>query len=202
MPSLLALAMPIAMLVPFVGHGGEDGSAGRLGHAEEGAIAESDKVSARQVTLQSSPYPASSFDATPMGAFDATQSNPQIRIERRVIIRVSPRRSQARTNLTTTSDQRSTTTRFVEREMDSCVAVADIAGVQTGSGSRLLLFMRDSGMITVNLEKACRARDFYAGFYVEKSADGKLCVDRDKLQSRSGAKCEVERMRELVAVRD
>ena len=56
-------------------------------------------------------------------------------------------------------------------------------------------------MIAVNLEKACRARDFYAGFYVERNKDGQLCVDRDKLQSRTGAQCEVETMRQLVQVR-
>ena len=86
--------------------------------------------------------------------------------------------------------------------MDRCVPIAGISGVQTGNGNRLLLFLRDQRIISVNLERACRARDFYSGFYIERNADGKLCVDRDKLQSRSGAKCEVERMRQLVAVDD
>jgi hypothetical protein len=57
-------------------------------------------------------------------------------------------------------------------------------------------------MISVNLEKSCRARDFYSGFYVERRKDGRLCVDRDELQSRTGARCEVESMRRLVEVRE
>ena len=84
--------------------------------------------------------------------------------------------------------------------MDKCIPVERIAGVQTGSGNRLLLFLRDRRIVTASLEKSCRARDFYSGFYLERNEDGKLCADRDKLQSRSGANCEIDRMRQLVAV--
>ena len=62
-------------------------------------------------------------------------------------------------------------------------------------------FLRDRRMLSVNLEKSCRARDFYSGFYVEKNKDGQLCISRDKLQSRTGARCEIETMRQLVEVR-
>jgi hypothetical protein len=62
-----------------------------------------------------------------------------------------------------------------------------------------MLYLRDQRIISANLEKACSARDFYSGFYVDQNSDGLLCVDRDKLHSRTGANCEVERMRQLVA---
>ena len=91
--------------------------------------------------------------------------------------------------------------RFEEARKEKCVPLEGIAGVQTGSGNRLVLYLRDRRMLSVNLEKSCRARDFYSGFYVEKNKDGRLCVERDKLQSRTGARCEVETMRELVEVR-
>ena len=119
-----------------------------------------------------------------------------------MIVRISPQRSRNRNELLAQLPQRALTTRYEEKKMDKCVPVSGISGVQTGSGNRLLLFLQDARIITVNLEKACRARDFYSGFYVEKNEDGQLCVDRDKLQSRSGAKCEVERMRQLVAIED
>ena len=93
-------------------------------------------------------------------------------------------------------------TRYQERKIGKCVSVDDIAGVQTGSGDRLVLFLRDRRMVSARLEKACRARDFYSGFYLERSKDGKLCIERDKLQSRAGANCEVDRLRELVPVDD
>lgn len=84
--------------------------------------------------------------------------------------------------------------------MADCVPIKGINGVQPGSGNRLVLFMADRRMVSARLEKSCRARDFYSGFYLERNEDGKLCVSRDKLQSRSGTSCELTRMRELVAV--
>ena len=115
-------------------------------------------------------------------------------------IRISPQRQSNRNSLLAQLPQRGLRTTFEEREMERCVPMSGISGVQTGTGNRLLLFLRDDRIVSINLERACRARDFYSGFYIERSEDGQLCVGRDELQSRSGAKCEVERMRQLVAV--
>lgn len=132
----------------------------------------------------------------------ADQQRGQIRIEKRVILRITPQRGPNRSTLLAQLPQRALNTRYVERKTDKCLAVDRIAGVQTGSGSRLLLFLRDADIMSVNLEKACRARDFYSGFYIERNEDGKICVDRDQLRSRNGARCEIERMSQLVAVED
>lgn len=83
--------------------------------------------------------------------------------------------------------------------MGKCVDIGDISGVQPDRGGRLMLFMRDQRIVAAELEKACSARDFYSGFYIDKNDDGRLCVSRDRLQSRSGAKCQLSRMRRLVA---
>lgn len=193
MSSLFALTAPLALLLPLLGIGGEVSSdAQRLTRDKA-------EIPAQSVAPQ---YPASSSDASPLNAFYNGQRIQQIRIEQRVIYRIQPRPRPRRNDLLAQLPQQNLNTKYEERKMDKCVPVGGIAGVQTGSGNRLLLFMRDSKIVSVNLEKACRARDFYSGFYLEKSSDGKLCVDRDKLQSRSGAKCEVERMRQLVAVKD
>ena len=37
---------------------------------------------------------------------------------------------------------------------------------------------------------------------VEQNDDGKLCVDRDRLLSRAGAKCRISNLNRLVAVTD
>jgi hypothetical protein len=79
-------------------------------------------------------------------------------------------------------------------------AAGAIAGVQSAQGNRLLLFMRDQHIISAVLEKACRARDFYSGFYIERSPDGLICVNRDKLQSRSGSNCRIAKLRALIAL--
>lgn len=143
------------------------------------------------------PLPPGSLEA-----FYAEQTVNQVRIEQRVVIRISPQRSSNRNSLLAQLPANGLNTRFEEREMERCVPMARISGVQTGTGNRLLLFLSDNRIISVNLERACRAREFYSGFYIERSEDGRLCVDRDELQSRSGAKCEVEAMRQLVAVTD
>ena len=129
-----------------------------------------------------------------------SQAQGQIRIEQRVYVRIAPRAVSSRRNLLAQLPVRAR--RYEEKKAEKCVPVTQIAGVETGSGNRLLLFMRDAGIMSVNLEKACRARDFYAGFYVERNEDGNLCVQRDTLQSRNGARCDIARMMELKALDD
>ena len=84
--------------------------------------------------------------------------------------------------------------------MGDCLPANGIVGV-SDRGSRLIIYMRDRSLISAQLEKACSPRDFYLGFYVERSDDGQLCVGRDRLMSRAGAKCRISEMNRLVAVR-
>lgn len=194
MPNLFALAAPMALLLPLTGPvSGAEGETAGLGKNSESKPTVENSSSRERAQSRSA--------STPLDALYAESRARQVRIEQRVVVRISPRRGTAQEMLARLPQQ-PLNARFEERKMDKCLPVNRIAGVQTGSGNRLLLFLRDQRIITVNLEKACRARDFYSGFYVEKSEDGNLCVDRDKLQSRSGAKCEVERMRQLVAVKN
>src|SRR5690606_40493111 len=93
-------------------------------------------------------------------------------------------------------------TGFEERRIGGCVAIDDIAGVQPAQENRLLLFMRDRRILTASLERTCNSQDYYAGFYLERNADGQLCPRRDQLQSRAGANCRVAQFNRLVAVRD
>ncbi|RDC60208.1 hypothetical protein HME9302_01408 [Alteripontixanthobacter maritimus] len=125
----------------------------------------------------------------------------QIRIQRRVIVRISPRRSTGRRDLDAQSAQPVNQTRLRQQKMGKCLPVTSIAGVQPGNDNKLVLFLRNRGLVGVHLDKACRARDFYSGFYVERNSDGLVCAGRDMLQSRSGAKCDVAEMVRLVAVR-
>lgn len=192
MHSLLALAAPFAFLLPMVA----EATGVSEGSGEEEAMG--GQCAAAAATGQGPPV-TPSFN--PLSAMRQSSVVQQVRIEQRVVIRITPQPSAARQNLLAEMPQRASTTRFEERGKEKCVPLEDIAGVQTGSGNRLVLFMRDRRMLSVNLEKSCRARDFYSGFYVEKSKDGRLCVSRDKLQSRTGASCAVEVMRELVEVR-
>ena len=120
----------------------------------------------------------------------------QVRIERRITIRI-PRTSRSRTPLSAIS-QTQLSRNWTEKKIGKCLPMKSIAGVQISGSNQLLLYTNDRRIIRAQLEKVCRARDFYSGFYLEQSKDGKLCVDRDVLQARSGAKCELERIRQLV----
>lgn len=130
------------------------------------------------------------------------QEQQQVRIEQRTTIRISPRSLPPHASLLMDLPQGEVEPRFRERHFGKCLPVNGIAGVQSAGGSRLVLFMRDRRMVMASLERACRARDFYSGFYVERSLDGRLCVDRDTLLSRNGANCRITRLRQLIAEDD
>ena len=126
----------------------------------------------------------------------------QVRIERRVTIRIAPRRSQAQQNLAAQLIDAQGVENMAERKIGECIPMRGIAGVQAERGNRLIFFMRDQRIVSARLEKACRSEAFYSGFYIEPSEDGNLCVDRDVLRSRSGVNCEVDRIRQLVRARN
>lgn len=186
MPSVFALATPLVLVLPLLA-----GSLSAPDAAHSAPQCEAARVSEGPL------LPA---QINPLSAWRQSAVARQVRIEQRVVVRIAP--AATRRNLLADLPQRAPPTRYVERGKEKCVPLDGIAGVQTGSGNRLVLYLRDRRMLSVNLEKACRARDFYSGFYVEKSRDGRLCVDRDLLQSRTGARCEVEAMRRLVAADD
>jgi hypothetical protein len=62
--------------------------------------------------------------------------------------------------------------------------------------------MKDRRIVSARLDRSCQARDFYSGFYIENPRDGKLCVGRDVLQARSGARCSVGNLARLIRLRD
>jgi len=150
------------------------------------------------------------FDALPSAPFEVLKQarTPaelgQVRIEQRVIIRISPSNPAVREQMLADLRRQGTVpTSYQEEKLDGCVAIANIAGVEPAPAqNRLLLFMRDRRILSAALERACNPRDFYSGFYVERSEDGQLCAKRELLQSRTGASCKVAQLNRLVAVRD
>jgi len=135
-------------------------------------------------------------------AIHRTPVQHQVRIEQRVIIRVVPRSTAVRRGMSSFVEAQPTSARLVERKTGDCVPAAAIDAVQPAPDNRLMLFMRDRRLFSAKLKRSCRARDFYSGFYVERNEDGMICVDRDKLQSRTGSKCEVETLRQMVPASD
>lgn len=130
-------------------------------------------------------------------AFRSTDQQ-QVRIEQRLTIRITPRAPELRPNMLADLPTNGIPSNLVERRMGRCLPVSGIAGVQMGGDSKLILFMRDQRIVSATLEKACRSRDFYSGFYMARSDDGQLCTHRDTLQSRAGANCQLTALKQLV----
>jgi len=180
--SLTALLLsPLALLMPAPV---ADGAALRLTPVERTISPDEARGEGLRATLN---------DIAPGAAY-------QVRIEQRMTIRIAPRAMPMMPSMLDDLPGREIGPRFAERKMGKCLTISRIAGVQTGGVSRLILFMRDQSIVSAQLERACRARDFYSGFYVERATDGQICVDRDTLLSRSGANCKLTRLRQLVEI--
>lgn len=123
----------------------------------------------------------------------------QVHIEQRMTIRVSPRANlpQPR-DPAADSPKRAKRQRMSERKIGKCLPIAGIAGVEPNGPDSVILFMRDRRLINAQLERSCPSRAFYSGFYLSRSPDGMVCVDRDTLLSRSGSACKLSRIRQLV----
>ena len=194
MNPFVAFLSPLALLLPAIA-GQLPAARDDLAVHEAGGSGDAPKG---LDTLQSGPFDVfrQVREPPPLG---------QVRIEQRMVIRISPGTAQAREQMM--ADLRSegrTVTRYEqERLRGGCVAISGIAAVQPwAEQNRLLLFMRDRRVLSASLERACNARDYYSGFYVERNEDGQLCARRDLLQSRAGASCKVAQLHRLVAVRD
>ncbi|MEH6758275.1 MAG: hypothetical protein V7676_12325 [Parasphingorhabdus sp.] len=121
----------------------------------------------------------------------------QVRIQKRIIIRV-PRRRPSMTSPMADIAGHSEPTTYKEKKIGKCLPMDNILGVQRFGDRYLDLVTKDRKEIRARLEKKCQARSFYSGFYMEKSRDGRICTDRDVLHSRTGSKCEIDRFRQLL----
>jgi hypothetical protein len=120
----------------------------------------------------------------------------QMRIEQRVIIRV-PRQRSTPVSIAVGSTN-SEPIKFREKKIGKCLIMDRLIGSRPGPNESLELVTRDGVMVRAYLGDGCLASEFYAGAYMEKPQDGKLCVDRDLLHARTGAKCEINKFRMLV----
>lgn len=128
----------------------------------------------------------------------------QVIIERRIIIRVPAQRTPL-TNFSASPGLSSPTPEmpvvWKETKGPKCVAMSNILGMRAVQRDSIDLMTRQDQRLRAQLNRGCRALDFYSGFYMQKNKDGRLCVDRDSIHARSGAKCEIDKFRILVPIR-
>ena len=120
----------------------------------------------------------------------------QVRVDQRIIIRLpSPASAPAAVGA---QRQSVANLKYKEKKIGKCLWVDRLGGSRPGPDRTLDLLTRDGILIRAYLGDGCLAREFYAGAYMERSYDGKLCVDRDLLHARTGAKCEIDKFRLLI----
>ena len=137
---------------------------------------------------------AASLLLTAIVAHDSAQANDdlryaQITVRQRIIIRVPE------------GDRRvvsagSSLIRWRESNGPRCVEARRIIGATLG-GSSVDLIMRDNSRVRARLGQRCAGLDYYRGFYVNATTDGRICADRDVIRSRMGGQCEITEFRNL-----
>ena len=78
-----------------------------------------------------------------------------------------------------------------------CIPAGRIIGATALSQHSFDLIFRDRSRIRARLERRCPALDFYRGFYVNATADGQICAERDSVRSRTGGVCQIDQFRAL-----
>jgi hypothetical protein len=121
----------------------------------------------------------------------------QVRVDQRVIIRL-PRQTLPMAAPSAQGKTNASVIKYKEQKIGKCLWIDKLAGSRPSGENSLEIATRDGVLIKAYLGDGCLAREFYAGAYMERPYDGKLCVDRDLLHARTCAKCEVDKFRLLV----
>jgi hypothetical protein len=111
----------------------------------------------------------------------------QVVIEQQTVVRVRP--VLPKTNVPP---------RWQEKKGPHCVPMNMLAGALVSSANTVDLILRGGVRVRAKLEKSCASIDFYQGFYVKPTRDGRICEDRDSIRSRVGGECEIKDFKLLV----
>ncbi|MES2753635.1 MAG: hypothetical protein V4659_03125 [Pseudomonadota bacterium] len=118
----------------------------------------------------------------------------QLVIQQQVVVRV-PRLSVSATLIAAKP------VTWVEQKGPKCIALAQLAGALITQADAVDLVSVGGGRVRARLDDDCPALDFYSGFYLKPTKDGRICAGRDAVRSRAGRKCEIDKFRTLVAQR-
>ena len=79
-----------------------------------------------------------------------------------------------------------------------CVAMSAIAGAAVVADDAIDLVLKGGQRLRAHFSSNCPALDYYSGFYILPTDDGRICADRDMIRTRSGGQCEITKFRRLV----
>lgn len=125
----------------------------------------------------------------------------QVTVREQVIIRVQTQPMRRQPSPLAASNKmlpQASPIKWRERKAPRCIPIRSLAGASVVEADSVDLLLRGGQRLRAKLEDDCPALDFYRGFYLKPTTDGKMCADRDMIHSRSGAQCEIARFRTLV----
>ncbi|MEH3108291.1 MAG: hypothetical protein PGN09_13760 [Sphingomonas fennica] len=85
-----------------------------------------------------------------------------------------------------------------EKKGPQCVPLDQIAGAAVNAPRSVDVIVRGGLRYRARFSSSCPDLDYYGGFYILPTADGRVCAERDTVRARSGGECEIERFRTLV----
>lgn len=130
-------------------------------------------------------------------ALNMPSGNYQVRVQQRIIVRIPAR--PVRPGTLNFDARLREPPKLREQKIGKCLKMDRLIGSRPGPKESLELITADGALIRAYLGDGCLAREFYAGAYIEKPDDGRLCVARDVIHARTGAKCPIDKFRLLVA---
>ena len=89
--------------------------------------------------------------------------------------------------------------RWRESRGPRCVAAQRLVGATSLRPDSVDLILRDNSRIRARLQRRCPALDYYRGFYINATEDGRICAERDSIRSRAGGECQIDQFRMLRA---
>lgn len=84
-----------------------------------------------------------------------------------------------------------------ETEAASCQPAQQIAQARFTRPGVIDFLMRDRRVLRARLDSDCVNLGYYSSFYLVPGDDGRICVDRDLVQSRAGGQCAISAFRTL-----
>lgn len=125
---------------------------------------------------------ATTFAGNPLAGVELAQ----LTLRQRVVIRVQTLIAPA------------PKTQWREKSGPKCLDMADIQGAAVVAPSSVDLILRGGDRMRVRFASSCPALDYYSGFYIAPTRDGRFCAARDAVRDRAGGECAVDKLRKLV----
>ncbi len=87
--------------------------------------------------------------------------------------------------------------RWKEKGGPKCISVNGLAAAAVFKADAVDLMMRGGKRLRALLDDDCPALDYYRGFYLTPTEDGRICAGRDMIHSRMGGQCSIDKFKTL-----